>query len=259
LNPQLPVQFRSIYIVSNPNLKPETATSYNLGVTWKPVPHLDATIDYWKFDYRNQIALQNAQATINANPTGPAVIRDPTGALLGVNVTYFNAGHTSTDGLDLETNYRLELPGANELAVTAQFTHLLSYVIQLGPDLPSYDTVGRANESDPGWPAPAWNGSLVLSWTHRNVSAQVTQHFTSGVGYDYNAPPPKPASEQLASWHPVDWQARYVFGADKRYGITLGMINAFNRAPPFAPFAGYIPEISSAIGRESYIQLDASL
>lgn len=259
LNPQLPVTFRSIYIVSNPNLKPETSTSYNLGATWKPFRNLDATVDYWKFEYRNQIALQNAQATINANPTGPAVIRDPTGALLGVNVSYFNAGRTSTDGLDLHVRYTRRLPGAYELGVAAQFTHLLSYVIQIGPGLPSYDTVGRANESDPGWPAPAWNGLLVLSLTHKSISGQITQHFTSGVGYDFNAPPPKAPSEQLASWHPVDWQVRYGFGGHERYGLTLGMINAFNRAPPFAPFAGYIPEIASAIGREAYVQLDATL
>jgi iron complex outermembrane receptor protein len=259
LNPQLPVQFRSIYVVSNPNLKPETSTSYNLGATWQPIRDLKTTLDYWKFDYRNQIALQNAQATINANPSGPAVIRDPTGALLGVDVTYFNAGHTSTDGLDIQTQYRRELAGGNVLTASAQFTHLLSYVIQLGPGMPSYDTVGRANESDPGWPAPAWNGSLVLALSHGNASAQITQHFTSGVGFDFDAPPPKPPTEQLASWHPLDWQVRYAFGGHARYDVVLGMINAFNRAPPFAPFAGYIPEIASAIGRESYIQLDARL
>lgn len=259
LNPQLPVQFRSIYTIANPNLKPETSTNYNLGATWRTSRHFDATLDYWKYDYRNQIALQNAQATINANPTGPNVIRDPTGALLGVNVTYFNAGHTSTDGLDLRTNYKMELPGGNELTATAQFTRLLSYVIQLGPGLPSYDTVGRANESDPGWPAPKWNGSLVLALTHSSLSAQITQHFTSGVGYDYNAPPPKRPSEELASWHPIDWQVHYAFGGNDRFGVAVGMTNAFNRAPPFAPFAGYIPEIASALGRESYIQLDATL
>lgn len=258
LNPQLPVQFRSIYIVANPGLKPETSTNYNFGATWKPDRRFDATLDYWKYDYRNKIALQNAQATINADPNGPAVIRDPTGALLGVDLTYFNAGRTSTDGLDIRTDYRVALAGADTLTASAQFTRLLSYVIQLGPGLPSYDTVGRANESDPGWPAPAWNGSLMLTFTHEALSAQVTQHFTSGVGYDYNAAPPKPATEQLASWHPVDWQVRYRFGGHEKYGITLGMINAFDRAPPFAPFAGYIPEIASALGRESYVQLDAA-
>src|SRR5262249_12775935 len=159
-------------------------------------------------NYRNQISLQNAQATINADPTGPGVLRDPTGVLLGVDVTYFNAGRTSTDGVDLDTKYRLELPGNNELTASAQFTHLLSYVIQLGPGLPSYNAVGRANESDPGWPAPAWNGSLVLAFRHSHLSAQVTQHYTSGVGYDYNAPPPKAPTQQLSAWHPVDWQVR---------------------------------------------------
>ena len=258
LNPQLPVQFRSIYIISNANLKPETSTNYNLGVTWKPVRGLETSLDYWNFRFRDQIALQNAQATINANPSGPAVIRDPTGTLLGVNVSYFNSGRTNTDGLDFALKYSFELAGGL-FTLNESATRLLGYTIQVAPGQPSYEAVGRANLSDPGWPTPRWRNTLMLGWTYRNISAQISQRFTSGVGYDFNAPPPKPPTAQIGTWAPIDWQLSYKIGQDGRYGISVGMINAFNRQPPFAPFNGYIPELSDALGRQMYIQLSLTL
>ncbi len=259
LNPGLPVQFRSVYIVSNPDLKPETSTNYNVGTTWKPIRPLILTLDYWNYSFHNQIALQNAQATINAAPNGPAVIRDAEGNLLGVDVTYFNSGHTSTDGLDMTAKYFVELPGGNRLSLNEQLSRLLSYDIQAGPGQPTYNTVGRANLSVPGWPAPMWRSTLMLAWERSNMSAEISQRFTSGVGYDFGSPPPKPATAQIGSWSPIDWQLEYRFGKDNRFSVDIGMINALNRSPPFAPFEGYLPELSDALGRQSYIKFNASL
>ncbi len=259
LNPSLPTTFRSVYIVSNPNLQPETSTNYNVGATWKPIKPLTMSLDYWTYNFHDQIALQNAQATINANPSGPAVIRDATGNLLGVNVTYFNSGHTSTDGLDFKAKYSIELPGGNRVWINEQLSRLLSYDIQAAPGLPTYNTVGRANLSVPGWPAPMYRSTLMLGWERNGLSAEISSRYTSGVGYDFGSPPPKPATAQIGSWSPIDWQLEYRPGQDGKFAIDIGMINAFNRAPPFAPFEGYLPELSDALGRQSYIKFSVSL
>jgi len=39
--------------------------------------------------------------------------------------------------------------------------------------------------------------------------------------------------------------------------VTLGLINAANRAPPSAKYTGYLSSLSDPYGRQSYLRLDA--
>jgi iron complex outermembrane receptor protein len=81
--------------------------------------------------------------------------------------------------------------------------------------------------------------------------------YVSGVEDDYNIPVLATTSARIASWTVLDLQYAYAFGSDDRYRVTLGMINATDRAPPQAKYTGYLSSLADPYGRQSYIRLDA--
>ena len=67
----------------NPDLKPEQALTVSGGLTWLPIREVNLAADFWDYDYKNRIELQNAQTIAGqylANPSGanPQVTVDPT-------------------------------------------------------------------------------------------------------------------------------------------------------------------------------------
>jgi outer membrane receptor protein involved in Fe transport len=102
--------FRTVTTVGNPDLQPQTAKVRNFGATWLPVSRASLSLDWWTFKYDNQIAIENGQAVINANPNGSQVIRDQSGAAQTVLVRSYNAkSGAQTSGLDLDGDLRLRL------------------------------------------------------------------------------------------------------------------------------------------------------
>jgi len=131
--------FTSYGILSqgNPNIKPEKAKSYTLGVIAEPLPSTSISVDYWRVDRKDEI-LQADPATIivGVPPTGTPgskvagglpgtfVYYDVDGNIGTVTGFYRNAGKTKTDGLDLELRHRMNLGGAGRLSGQMNWTHV---------------------------------------------------------------------------------------------------------------------------------------
>lgn len=260
--------FRSIATYGNPNLKPQTADVTNVGVTFLPVHDLRLSVDYWRFKYKNQIQIQGAQAVILADPTGPAVIRDATtNTAQTINVTSFNApSGTATSGIDVAASYRFDI-GNLGLTLHDSVTYLLKYDVDTGSVV--YDGVGYRNNflQSPltASAAPKWRSvaGIDLSYGHHSLSG--TWRYTSGVrddiGYGLNTSGTGPVIPtvpgKIKAFSVFDFQYGYRFGQDDRFELTLGMINAFDTAPGFAIFNGYLPSISDAYGRQIYARVGA--
>jgi len=132
----------------SPNIKPETAKSYTLGMIVEPATNFSATLDYWKVDRKNEIVQADPAAIIGNNPVtgGPTDLQpvpgaqpnsflyyDADGNLASVTGFYRNAARTKTDGVDLELRYRASLGEAGRLTSQLNWSHTNKYE-RIDPD-----------------------------------------------------------------------------------------------------------------------------
>jgi iron complex outermembrane receptor protein len=251
--------FRSVIIFGNPALEPQTAKVSNFGFTVLPVERASVSLDYWRYKYNNQIATQNAQAVINADPNGPQVIRDQSGQAQSIYTFTFNApSGTQTAGLDFDTSYRFDW-GASTFTVRDTLSYLVKYDIDTGTLV--YDGVGRRNNTTTSpasaAAAPKYRNVFGVDWARGPQVASITTRYVSGVMDDYNIAITATTSARVASWTVFDMQYAYGFGSDERYRLTLGAINAFDREPPTAKYTGYLSSLADPYGRQAYLRLDA--
>jgi outer membrane receptor protein involved in Fe transport len=120
----------------NPNLREEQADTYTLGVAMDLLEDWRLTVDWWKIDIENMIALEGADATYQRcldlafNPTGsinaPAcqqIQRNPTtGAGALVDRSFTNEGLSSFEGVDLQVNWAHQLEGGGFLNLNSSVT-----------------------------------------------------------------------------------------------------------------------------------------
>jgi iron complex outermembrane receptor protein len=260
--------FRSVATYGNPKLKPQTADVFNIGATFLALSTMRPSVDSWKFKYKNQIELQGAQSVILADPTGPEVIRDQTtNTAQTINVTSFNApSGTATSGIDVAASYAFDV-GVVGVTLRDSLTYLLKYDVDIGGVV--YDGVGYRNNflQSPGTAsaAPRWRSVAGIDLAYRRHSLSGTWRYTSGVRDDYgvslNTSGTGPLIPNVPDWIKAfsvfDFQYSVKLGEDDRYDLALGMINAFDTAPGFAKFNGYLPSISDAFGRQIYARVGA--
>jgi len=111
---QLPANSAAANMLGLTNLKPETSTSYSLGIVAHPLDDLSATVDVYSIAIGNRIV---NSATVNAAggainvPTvvlpaiaAEGVILDPTASQSGV-TAFLNGISTLTQGVDATVNY----------------------------------------------------------------------------------------------------------------------------------------------------------
>ena len=254
--------FRTIITQGNPNLQPQKDTALNFGFTVLPIEHLSLSADYWSYDYQNQILTQNAQAVINGAPNGPQVIRDSNGVAQTVLVYQFNApSGTQTSGVDLTASYVLEGVLGGTLGVNDTLTYLTAYDVDTGTGI--YNGIGRRNATTTSpassSAAPRIRNLLNANWSYDIHSFNVDWRYSSSLYDDYLLPLTTQPTRKIAAWSVVDWQYRILLGENSHYEVDVGMLNAFNSAPAFAQFTGYLPSVSDALGRQTYIRLGVHL
>jgi iron complex outermembrane receptor protein len=121
----------------NPQIQPEKAKSYTLGLVFEPLNGTSATVDYWKVDRRNEIVQADPNAIIgNIASTGVPgskvagtlpntfIYYDTDGAIGTVTGFFRNAAKTLTDGVDLELRHRMSLGDAGKLSAQLNWTHV---------------------------------------------------------------------------------------------------------------------------------------
>ncbi|SEN85990.1 iron complex outermembrane recepter protein [Sphingomonas gellani] len=251
--------FRSVQTFGNPNLQPQKADVFNIGGTLLPTAGLRLSVDYWHYKYKNQIQLQNGQAVINANPNGPNVLRDASGAAQTVIVQSYNAASgTGTSGIDVAGSYTFDI-GAAQISLRDNLSYLATYDVDTGTVV--YDGVGHRNnyQTSPltSAAAPRWRNLASVDLSVDRVFASGTWRYVSGVVDDYQAVVGAPVSDRIGAWSVFDVQAGVQFGPERRFELTAGMINAFNKTPPAAKYTGYLSTLGDPFGRQTYLRLGA--
>ncbi|MGI4727360.1 MAG: TonB-dependent receptor [Janthinobacterium lividum] len=99
-------------------LKPETSTSYSLGLAGKALKTFTFTVDAYQIDIKDRIVLSSQFSRSNA---AVAAILDPVDPLKQIGAVQFftNAIGTRTRGLDIVLSDRIALGGTNSLTLAA--------------------------------------------------------------------------------------------------------------------------------------------
>ncbi|MBI2379705.1 MAG: TonB-dependent receptor [Gammaproteobacteria bacterium] len=101
-----------------PALDAEKSLSYTFGLVLQPLDDLDVTVDFYRIDIDDRIALSGT-FTRDMHPVLDQVL--PLG--VGSAAFFTNAINTRTDGVDIVANYRQELGNGAEMKYSAAFSH----------------------------------------------------------------------------------------------------------------------------------------
>lgn len=251
-----------VQVVGSKDLKPQDAKSYALGFILKPLHGLDASIDYWRFDYKDLITPDEGPQAIVENdcadgiPNDPRVTRDAGGQLRNVSSFFINAGSVLTDGLDLAASYALPAGRLGKLSLGVNATWIRTFRIQLDASSAPFDAVGSRNFNNPFRSTPQWRGNTSLGWSHGAHSANLTARFIDSYLNDQGNTP-------IASWTTFD--AQYALMLPDFFAgtttFTVGANNLLGKDPPslgdkIRP--GYDDVVHDVRGRILYAQVEVS-
>jgi iron complex outermembrane receptor protein len=172
--------FTSYGILSqgNPEIQPEEAKSYTLGVVFEPWAGTSFTLDWWKIDRENEIVQADPNTIIGNLPTAGTPLSRINGALpntfiyynsdgdIGtVTGFYRNASKTKTDGIDFSAQSRSSLGEYGRLSGQLFWTHVnsLKRTDDQGNTFEYAGTHGPLVQSS-GTGAPKDRATATLTW-----------------------------------------------------------------------------------------------
>ena len=164
----------------NPNLTPEIADTYTVGVVFQPsfLPNLVLSLDAFSIKIKDTITSLSSNTIItDCALTGDAtkcslIHRGPdyslwTATTAFVDVTNQNIGTVSTKGADLLGHYRLDFgPRGGKLDFALNGTYTKNFITQPIPNTTqfSYDCQGHWGSTCNGGPLPSWRHVFTTDW-----------------------------------------------------------------------------------------------
>ena len=274
----------------NPQLQPEKAKSFTAGFLFAPhvVPNLTGSVDFWQIRLDGEVAPVPAafamtQCLQTGSPTFCAdIVRTSTDfSLQGATVatggyivqTNVNIATTLTSGIDLQTNYRVHLPGsAGSLSWALNGAYLLHATTNPLPGGQGYDCAGLFGLTCQTV-NPRWRHNLRTSWeTPWDTDVSLNWRFIGKVGNDNNDPNPALAGgayggaydfavRQLPNMNYLDLSVGW--HSWKGLDVRAGVNNLLDKDPPLVPATigpGGAPNTYStyeALGRQLYLAFTA--
>jgi iron complex outermembrane receptor protein len=179
----------------NPDIQPEEAKSYTLGVVWEPMAGTSFTLDYWKIDRENEILQADPNTIIGNLPSTGTPNSRINGALPGtfiyygvdgniatVTGFYRNASDTSTDGFDFSATHRMSLQDYGRLSGQLFWTHVnsLERTDEFGNTFEYAGTHGPLVQSS-GTGAPKDRVTASLTWDRGPFALTLALNYTSSI------------------------------------------------------------------------------
>jgi iron complex outermembrane recepter protein len=240
----------------NPDLKPQKATAWTVGLDFKPQEHpgVTAKLTYYDIIFKNEINV--ASASINAVNIfvdeailGPQIVqRNPPYSVIQQWISYpsfvnplnvnpasigaifddrsLNLSTAKTRGLDFSVGYKTTL-GSSRIDTGIDGTYILTFDNQFSNSAPQTSILNTTyNPID-----LRFRGRTVL--TQGPISAGVYLNFTNDYTNNYVMP-----HERVASWTTADADLSYKFGLpdipSSGILVAVSVINLANRNPPYA-------------------------
>jgi outer membrane receptor protein involved in Fe transport len=253
--------------IGNPNLKPETAQTTDIGLIFQPsyFPRLNLSIDYYRVNAKKQIGVLTSQQEVdlcqiygNASYCNQFYLNGAAGTSNPnyVIVRPFNLTETTTDGFDVEMRYQFEL---HDFGIPGDFilrnlaTHVSKYIVDTGViGQPVAEFAGAQVSAAPASSqfqsgVPLWKIFLNQSWDVAPLSFNITERIFSNTvlnpyGTVCQAPNCPPSTAQTPTYSEMNAPGYIYVDVGMSYQISkswqtyLGINNVGDSLPKaFAP------------------------
>ena len=246
-----PAQQYNGLIGGNPNLNPEIADTWTVGVVLQPrfLPGFALSVDYFDIKLKGAITgigadVIVAQCTQTADPYFCSLVhRDQFGSLWRsadgfITDTTQNIGGVATKGIDINGSYTREVGSIGTVGLTFVGTYLKELSADTGVS-GSYDCAGLYGNAC-GVPSPKWRHQARLSWNSPSgIGASLRWRYFSKVKVDASSSntnlsnpgvAARPGVQELGAVSYFDLATTFRF-AD-HYTFRLGANNLLDKSPP---------------------------
>ncbi|WP_308922832.1 TonB-dependent receptor [Janthinobacterium sp. J1-1] len=257
---------------ANPELKPETAKSYTLGLAWEPSSSFLATLDLWQIKRVNEISTYDLDKVLQdpsryAGDPAVAITRAAltaadqaagatAGEITNIKMLLTNVAVTKIRGVDLKLTGRINLGEYGTLTPTLNVSHMQSY--KNAPS-PTDDLIEYAGTRG----TPSVQANLGLAWKKAAYTLSADTVFVSKMASVADRTQECVLATEgfpelctgIPSFTVVNLGGSY--SGIKNTKLSFAIQNAFDRKPPFHPngTANYYAPLHSAMGR--YFQVTA--
>ncbi|MGH8176008.1 MAG: TonB-dependent receptor [Steroidobacter sp.] len=266
--------FRAVDTFDNPNLEPESATTFNVGMILR-AGAFSGSLDYWNFDFDNPIVVEpvggivaslfpNGAALPNncGNPAFAGIQNRFTfggaGACSASNISrlevnWINGAPVKTSGLDLIGQYDWDGVFGGQVSFGVNATYILEYEVDAqqveGTDVVgAFDAVGFLNYQTTAIPLPEWKGNVFLEYANGPHNLRWVTNYIDGYT-DQRSFAVNPAlGKEIDEFMTHDLNYRVELPWDTR--LVAAIDNVFDEEPPFVRLElAYDPFTASALGR----------
>ncbi|MGE5615967.1 MAG: TonB-dependent receptor plug domain-containing protein [Bacillota bacterium] len=250
----------------NPELAPEKARTYTLGITLANGANLSATIDYFNIRLDDTIDVIDPQTIVDqcldtGNPRFCSLVhRDARFGTLwfqDANVIAINQniGRLRTSGIDAAFNYTMRLGTRGVLALDALGTYVRTLSVEPYPGADAFDCAGLFGGFC-GDPTPRWRHRIRAKWqTPWNLDVAATWRYIHSATLAPGAVDGEPAFPKLGARNYLD--LAFTWSVDKHLSVRGSVNNVFDRDPPIAGGFGFngniYPQLYDALGRHFFV------
>ena len=242
-------------IVSDPNVKPETAKTYSAGFVWEVDSAANLSVDYFSIARTNEIAflglldiLDNELSTTDPRYAN-RIVRDPTNAGLGplfagdpgeiitVRSGFANNGETTVRGFDIDSRYRASLGEFGRLTLNFTGTRYTDYRGNGTNGAPQTSFKGFRNT--PEWRAQFRSTWEIGSWTNSAIwnLLAATKSYAAGSANAATCGNPTNATTlgrcTIPLYQTIDVSTEY--RGFKNWRLSAAIRNLANERPAFDP------------------------
>jgi iron complex outermembrane receptor protein len=230
----------------NPDLEPETAKTYTIGVVLTPtfIPGFNLSIDYFNIEVTDLVSTFGPTNTLDAcygSDIAVACDRINRNALgnLWTNGGFvedfnINIGGLETSGVDINANYSFDIGSLGGLSANLVGTYLDELITDPGDGLSPYDCKGQFGATC-GVPSPEWRHRARLTWsTPWDVDLSASWRYIGEVDLDTGSTAriddhfdPENYFDLFGSWKINDTAK-----------IRLGVNNVLDNDPPLSVSVG---------------------
>ena len=232
VDPQNPGQgtiHPNTYFVGNPNVGPETATSYTTGLDWKPMGRLSGlvvTLTYSRIDFDNLIAsassYRNNPAIFFSLPD--TVVRNAAGQITRVNLGPVNIATRRSQSADALVAYGMDT-SIGHLAFGVSGTYTVKLEDSAGPGLPPVTLDGTQGGPE-RVKARSW-----VSWSRPEYGANLYANYSSSYMNTDLSSPAKLGPQSVDHYTTFDLNGFY--NLPRGFSVNAGVRNLTNAAFPF--------------------------
>ncbi len=228
-------------VSGNPNLDPETADTFSVGLAWTPdaLPGSALTFDWFRIDVQDAIASQTATQILQACALRQVycdlISRASSGEVLQLRQAVVNLSSIRVTGFDASARVVFDTSwGRFEPSLDSSYLHSFRTTI-LNPDGTSTRDERAGKSDQPRSTFPRWKAQAGLKYSRGDFDANYKARY---IGGSYDVPGNAINGGNLASTIYHDLQLSLSL-ADSKYRFALGVDNLFDKLP--APSAANNP------------------